>query len=254
MNICAIFKNEALYLKEWIEFHRIVGVDRFYLYDNNSTDDFMPILQPYIDSGVVDLTDWPMPNPSQAGAYMDYIRKHRGPWWTAFIDCDEFLFSPTYDSLPDILKLMPSTSVGVNWMVFGSGNQQDYLPHPVIERFTWRPHHNHPVDLHIKSVIWMDQVVSPGSDPHFFHVQGGTVNEKWEPIGGPHASHTSQFLRINHYSSKSYNEWQKRIRLGKPDRGGIEINEQAWYWDRQQMEVDDRVIQHYLPELKERLK
>jgi len=33
LSICAIRKNEAPYLVEWIEFHQIVGVERFYLYD-----------------------------------------------------------------------------------------------------------------------------------------------------------------------------------------------------------------------------
>ena len=35
----AIFQNEARYLREWIEFHRRQGVERFYLYENNSSDD-----------------------------------------------------------------------------------------------------------------------------------------------------------------------------------------------------------------------
>ena len=34
--VCAIFKNEAPYLKEWIEFNHLVGVEHFYLYNNNS--------------------------------------------------------------------------------------------------------------------------------------------------------------------------------------------------------------------------
>ena len=36
--ICLIFKNEAAYLKEWIEYHRLLGVERFYFYDNESND------------------------------------------------------------------------------------------------------------------------------------------------------------------------------------------------------------------------
>jgi len=40
VSICAIFKNEAPYLREWIEFHRIVGIDHFYMYNNRSDDDF----------------------------------------------------------------------------------------------------------------------------------------------------------------------------------------------------------------------
>ena len=36
--ICAVYRNEAPYLREWIEFHRLVGVERFFLYNNRSTD------------------------------------------------------------------------------------------------------------------------------------------------------------------------------------------------------------------------
>ena len=33
LSICAIYRDEAPYLVEWIEFHRLVGVEHFYLYD-----------------------------------------------------------------------------------------------------------------------------------------------------------------------------------------------------------------------------
>ena len=36
--ICAIFKDEAPYLLEWLAFHRMIGVDLFVLYDNGSND------------------------------------------------------------------------------------------------------------------------------------------------------------------------------------------------------------------------
>src|SRR5262245_60313739 len=45
--IAAIFCNEADYLKEWIEFHLMVGFDKLFLYNNNSSDNFLPILRPY---------------------------------------------------------------------------------------------------------------------------------------------------------------------------------------------------------------
>ena len=37
-SICAIFKDESLSIKEWIEYHKLIGVEHFYLYNNNSTD------------------------------------------------------------------------------------------------------------------------------------------------------------------------------------------------------------------------
>ncbi len=46
-------KNEGAYIKERIEYHKIVGVERFYLYDNGSTDETKKVLEPYIKDGSV---------------------------------------------------------------------------------------------------------------------------------------------------------------------------------------------------------
>ena len=48
--VCAIFKNEARFLKEWIEFYKLIGVEHFYLYNNFSNDNYQDVLQPYINS------------------------------------------------------------------------------------------------------------------------------------------------------------------------------------------------------------
>src|SRR6187431_1294722 len=53
--LCGIFKNEAKFLDEWIQFHLVVGIDHFYLYNNNSDDNYYEILKPYIEKGFVDL-------------------------------------------------------------------------------------------------------------------------------------------------------------------------------------------------------
>lgn len=254
MKICAIARNEGLYIREWVLFHQIVGVEHITIYNNNSDDNTLEVLQPFVESGFVDVIDWPFPNPSQLAAYSNYVANHRGPFWCAFIDCDEFLWSPQYDTIQEALDSRPNprSAYGVNWMVFGSGGQTEYEDKPVIERFTWRPATSHPVDDHVKSVIWMDQNVSV-IDPHHFNTERGTINENGQAIGGPFSHHCSNVLRINHYSSKSLAEWRKRIQLGKPDRGGVEVREDEWYWDRQQQDVDDREIQKFLPELKRRL-
>jgi hypothetical protein len=35
--ICAIVKNQAQDLREWIEYHQYIGTKKIYVYDNNST-------------------------------------------------------------------------------------------------------------------------------------------------------------------------------------------------------------------------
>src|SRR5580700_200790 len=102
--ICAVFINETPYLREWIEFHRLVGVEKFYLYQNRSEDDWQSVLQPSIDEGLVEVTDWPRRPPRQIQAYQHFINKHRGePGWVAFLDCDEFLFSPSHSTVSEAI-------------------------------------------------------------------------------------------------------------------------------------------------------
>lgn len=43
-SICAIVRNEARYILEWIAYHKAVGIDHFYIYDNQSTDETTDIL------------------------------------------------------------------------------------------------------------------------------------------------------------------------------------------------------------------
>lgn len=255
--IVAIFRNEALYLREWIEFHLLMGCSKFYLYQNRSDDAWEPILAPYAAANALEVIDWPNGNPSQLQAYQHAIQRLSGqPVYAAFIDCDEFLFSPHFSTVSEALGFFPRQwgAIGVNWMCFGSGGKTSYEPKPVIERFTWRPKERQPFNLHIKSIIRMNQVVDVGPTPHHFAVEHGTFSEAGECILGPLTRlHRSDILRINHYSSKSLQEWLKRSKLGKPDRPDSMGCDPNWYNDRQAMDVDDRVIWRFLPELKKRL-
>ena len=54
-SVASMFKNESWTLKEWIEHYKLYGADHIYLIDDFSDDDYLPILQPYIDSGYVTL-------------------------------------------------------------------------------------------------------------------------------------------------------------------------------------------------------
>ena len=57
--VVAIFKEEGRYLKEWLDYHLLAGVEHFYLYNNDSSDDYAEVLAPYVEKNLVTLTDWP---------------------------------------------------------------------------------------------------------------------------------------------------------------------------------------------------
>src|SRR3954451_873749 len=103
LSICAIFFNEAPYLREWVDFHKLVGVERFFLYDHKSTDEWRDVLAGHLERQDAIVHDWQI-DPGQVEAYEDCIHRHGSESrWIAFIDIDEFLFSPTGEPVPSVL-------------------------------------------------------------------------------------------------------------------------------------------------------
>jgi len=125
---CAIFRNEAPYLAEWIDFHRLVGVERFFLYDNGSDDGSLAVLAPYIAAGCVSVQPWPMPFrlPAARLAYADCLTRARGhARWLTCIDLDEFLFAPQEPTLIPVLRRFEHCpGVVVRWQVYGSSGHE----------------------------------------------------------------------------------------------------------------------------------
>jgi hypothetical protein len=129
ISVCAIFRDDARFLKEWIEFHRLVGIEHFWLFNNLSQDDYMEVLRPYIEEGTVELIDWPYESKDQRQwehiqntSYEEGIRRSIGKTkWLAFIDTDEFLFSVKSDQLLNVLrKFEKYGGVCANWQMYGT--------------------------------------------------------------------------------------------------------------------------------------
>ena len=120
-SLCAIFKNEAPYFKEWIEYHRMLGVDHIYLYNNFSTDNYMDILTPYIEEGYVTLTDWPY-EMSQIPAYEHCYEHYRNEtFWLMFLDLDEFICPIYKTNIKEWIKPFEKyPSVLMYWLMFGT--------------------------------------------------------------------------------------------------------------------------------------
>jgi hypothetical protein len=133
--VCAIFKNEAPYIAEWLTFHEGVGVSHFYLYNDASDDNFEDVIAPWVSRGMVTVTDWP--THPQVVAYNDCIRRFRmDARWIAFIDLDEFLFSPGDRPLPEVLEAYRGVAaLFVYWVLFGSGGNQERPDGSVLEAY-----------------------------------------------------------------------------------------------------------------------
>ena len=90
--VVAIMKNEGHYLKEWLDYHLLAGVEHFYLYDNESPDNQAEVVKPYVEAGLVDY--FPLPGKAmQMVAYNDAVNRFKFQCrYMAFIDGDEFVY------------------------------------------------------------------------------------------------------------------------------------------------------------------
>jgi len=210
ISVASIFQNEARFLKEWIDYNIIIGVEHFWLYNNQSTDDYMNVLQPYIDSGVVELEEWPNLWPEipfawgcQAYAYQDALNKcRRKTKWLAIIDVDEFIVPLDCYSLKETLKKHYNRYSGVciHWQCFGTSNV-DYV-HPeelMIERLTMKAITSSPHNGWYKSIFKVDHVETI-LNPHFPQYKPGKypVNTNKEK-NFLEANVMIKHLQINHY-------------------------------------------------------
>jgi hypothetical protein len=252
LSVCAIFRDEAAYLREWLEFHKLVGVERFFLYDNMSTDGSADLLAPYVERREVALREWEM-FPGQMPAYQDCLERRRDDSrWIAFIDIDEFLFSPTGRPLPEILREFEEfPAVGVNWANFGTSGHAVRPAALVTESYTHR-NRNPMARRVIKSIVDPRRTVTCVNPHYFTYTEGLAVDERKRPIEGPDFAMTTEtsreLLRINHYGSKSEEEQRAKLGRRRADTGEFRAPRDPRFGDE-----PDEAILMYVAALKEAL-
>lgn len=222
LTVCAIAKNEGSYFKEWIEWHRAKGVEKFYIYDNESTDGTRELLAPYVESGLVEYTYFPG-RKKQLAAYDDCFERHRlEARWIAVIDLDEFIVPVKDRTILDFLRRMESFSViEVNWLVYGSGGAKKREPGSVMERFRRHSLPEHRLNTHVKSIADPRRVCTMIGCHEAARLSGHSVDSHGVPLKKGFGDRMPQqdVIRINHYAVKSYEEF-----LSKRARGRARIN------------------------------
>lgn len=249
--ICACIGYESSYLAEWIEFHRLLGVERFYLYNSREREDQRKVLDPYIRSGLVQLRDWD-PFPPQLPAYQHCLEQHRDDArWIAFLDADEFLFPPQGESLPRKLRdFEANPGVGVNLALFGPCGHRERPAGLVSESYD-----RSVPSRFVKTIVDPTRVVACRS-PHFFiYDEGFAVDENRHPIWRGETTYVSfSGLRVNHYYTKSEAEFRDKETRARADTGEIRAAglDRILEQERRLAERDDAIAQ-YLPQLRRAL-
>lgn len=244
LTVAAMFHNEGFYLKEWIEYHRMAGVEHFWLYNDRSSDDWQEILQPYIDEGLVDVFQWTAPttytNQDEAigscrgnhiRAFKDALRRALGTAkWLALIDLDEFILPMKEATVTECLEkyFQQAPAVYVNWRCFGTGDVSIPPGHPILFDLTASSLKDHSRNTIGKSIVRPEFVdIDRIWYIHYCPLIEGSLyvngdGENMAPFEGLRLdsdgfTHT-KFIRINHYVMRDKNYFEN-VRLARAREG-----------------------------------
>jgi hypothetical protein len=263
--LCTVHRNEESYLPEWIAYHLSVGVEHFFVYDNDSARPTSEALRAFIDRGVVTVTPFEA-FPTLVPSYEDCLQRF-GPLcrWIGFCDCDEF-FVPKADrfgachSLPQILEeyeeygglvvngfeIGPSGILtrpqGLQLEAFRYGKVTDILKtfaQPARVRAVAQSHY-----MEYREPYY---AVNENHD----HVPAGR-NPPWENDQQPAwfeeaARHSMHKVQLNHYFFRSREEYEQKMLRGAHDGGRVEApNSLAWWLesDEHYTELDEAILRH----------
>jgi len=222
LTLGAVICNQEHYVKEWLAFHHLVGVERFVIVLHKCTDKTekkireLPFQKKIHVHRIVNDEQF-----VQLGTYL-WIMKQYGKYtkWMMFLDSDEFYFGTREDNLRTILTdYEQHGGLASNWLEFGSNGHIVKPPGLSIEAFTKRAHDCHAPHYSFKSIIQpkcFQKILSPHlavTNPLTVTEDHREVNVNWVWIGDRRPSH--EIVRVNHYHTRSMEDWVERYRRGQ---------------------------------------
>lgn len=234
--LCTIAKNENKYIKEFVDWYKELGFTNICLFDNNDKDGehFEDVIGEEIKSGFVILKDYRGRKICQFDAYEECYYTYNSQYdWIAFFDADEFLELDKksfrnvgeYLSLPQFQKY---DVIHINWHSFGDNGKLRYENKPLRERFPEPLPIDKPIaytfseNRHIKSIIKGGlKGIFWASNPHTVYPASlrccNNIGVECN-VESPFCDVNYQYAKLNHYSTKSTEEYCNKMKRGFPDQ------------------------------------
>lgn len=214
--ICAIIKNEHRYLAEWIEHHLSIGFDDIYLFEDFGSDSHKEITDKYphvhldtCDNYFTIKRDYDKGNHRQNRLYQKFLYQHRKEsGWCAFIDIDEYIMTDG-SSLDDITKdYTNSAGIAMFWKMYNASGHV-LRPSNIVKSYTERCSQlKQDWGWNFKSLVNLnvgEEVLSVHQVNNLVDIYNNPVRvTRSNPI-------TYEKIWINHYYTKSYEDWRFRM-------------------------------------------
>jgi len=152
-------KNENLYIREFVEHYLSIGVEKFYLGDDNPEDveNLSDVLDDYIKKGIVEVEFTYKRNITLYEFYEYTFRSvyNRCKWFIMY-DTDEFLEfhdkNMNVKSYLDMPVFDKCDSIKIHWMIYDDNNLLLYDKRPLKERFSHALPNNY-FNIYHKSIV-----------------------------------------------------------------------------------------------------
>ena len=232
--LVCIAKNEDPYIQEWIEYHTKLGFDHVFVFMNDWRTDYE---HPQMTKHVIDGLN------QQRQAYSDFLSMYRNEYdWAAFFDVDEFLVLKKHDNVKDYLSnYINYGAIGINWTFFGNNGHTEVVDgeYSQLKRFTKR---QIGIDQHVKTILQLK--TGWGMDVH--HPSGNLVDSEHRQFRGPFNPYgTDNIAQLNHYWSKTPDEFARKCDRGRADTPTIKVNPST-YNQHNSNEIEDTLAVDFM--------
>ena len=215
LSLGCIIKDED-YLEEFLLYYIVLGVERFFIYDNDSTIPISKRLEKTKLNNFCTIIPYPG-KAKQIQAYNHLINYTKNiTEWLIIVDGDEFILPKKHKSLRDFLKEYKDyDAIGINWVMFGSSLHEKKQDGFIIDNYR---KNSGIQDKHIKTIckpLYVKNIVNPHYvipinpnkyiDPHKRIINVGPFNE----------NQSIDIIQINHYWGKSMEDMLQKINRGR---------------------------------------
>ena len=245
LSIITAVRDEEEYIEEWLNYHiEKIGVEHFYIYDNESSLPLRTYLEnveyKYLDK--ITIIDWNTSEHTQQDTCNDWLNNYKSETkWFICMDVDEFIqIKENQDkSLVEFLNENSKySSVQCLWKHYTADGKVEKTNEPVVERFK-------------TETDWSDwkhggkYFAQSNRVSHFIsYVPQVRLNTKTLNFEN---KEVSDFYQLNHYFTKSYEEWVEKI-----NRGSVNPNYLRKYQeffeinpDMEYLNTGENIIQSY---------
>lgn len=219
-SVCLIIRDENKYLDEWITYHLGIGFDHFYIYDNLSKVPVKDFIQGKEYADKVTVIRWKGEVYPQRKAYAHFLAEYgKETKWCLFIDTDEFLHitKEGVSTVGELLADYPEVAaIFFTWQQYNANGHEHYEDKPVMERFTQKCGNKEWYDgkCIIRPKFVAEQHVHSCS-PYYGFAFVDTHHHRKDYKG---RNHQRDVAVIDHFFTRSYEEWLEKIERGSSDR------------------------------------